>query len=167
MIDEDVHEDIHTNVSRDVRKVTNNFERFCETSFTHTNMFSGMPFVSKPRYHTGPLETALKQTYTHDHLFGWSQTRAISQSKVAVTCSLNTGKSVVLSNYNRPNLDDGRYSLHTLKHHLHRSDHFFPCLQLLPRAIRFPSPRAGSTGVESLGSVSHLPKFVDCAVLKY
>jgi hypothetical protein len=132
LIDEDTREDMHTDGSKDVQKVTNNFKRFCKTSFTHTNMFSGMPFVSKPRYHTEPLEKALKRTYTDDHLFAWSQKRATSQSKVAVTCSLNTGKSIVLSNYNRPNLDDGRYSLHTLKHHhLHRSDYFLPLLTII------------------------------------
>ena len=156
LIDEDINEDLHTDVSRDVRKVTNKFERFCKTSFTHTNMFSGIPFVSKPRYHTGPLEEALKRTYSYDHLFGWSPKRAALQSKVAVTCSLNTGKSAVLSNYNRPDLDDGRYSPHTLKYcHLHLSDPFLRCLQSLPRAIQFPTPRAGSTGAESLRSASH------------
>lgn len=123
LIDEATHEDRRTGVYKDVEKVTYNFEKFCRTSFTHTNMFSHMPFVSKPRYHTGPLEEVLRSIYTHDHLFGWSHRKATPQPKVAVICSLNTGKSIVLSNYNRPNLHDGKDSLDALKyHHLHLND---------------------------------------------
>lgn len=117
LIDEVIDDDILTKGSRDVRRVTTNFERFCKTAFDHGNMFSGMPLVSKPRYRTGQLENALKQIYTHDHLFGGSPRRATSQPKVAVTCSLDTGKSIILSNYSRANLEDGRKLPMPLKHH--------------------------------------------------
>jgi len=98
---------IDENGSKDVGSVINNFTRFCETSFTHANMLSSVPFISKPRYHTGPLESVLKRSYANDHLFGWSKERADLQPKVSVVCSLNNANSVILSNYNRPNLETG------------------------------------------------------------
>lgn len=97
---------IDENASRDVGIVVNKFEEFCETSFTHVNMLSSVPFIRKPRYHTGRLEIALKRSYPDEHLFGWSTKRAGLQPKVSVVCSLNNSKSIVLSNYNRPNLDN-------------------------------------------------------------
>jgi hypothetical protein len=105
---------IDEKASRDVGTVTNKFEEFCQTSFTHANMLSSMPFISKPRYHTGRLEIALKRSYTNDHLFGWSTKRAGLQPKVSVVCSLNNSKSIVLSNYNRPNLDNGMCSIYAV-----------------------------------------------------
>jgi hypothetical protein len=106
---------IDENGSRDVGTVTNKFEQFCETSFTHANMLSSVPFISKPRYHTGRLEIALKRSYTNDHLFGWSTKRTGLQLKVAVVCSLNNSKSVVLSNYNRHNLDNGMCFIYAIQ----------------------------------------------------
>jgi hypothetical protein len=100
--------------SRDVGRVINKFEEFCKTSFTHANMLSSVPFISKPRYHTGPLEIALKRSYTNDHLFGWSRKGAGLQPKVSVVCSLNNSKSILLSNYNRPNFDNGKCSIYAV-----------------------------------------------------
>jgi hypothetical protein len=43
----------------------------------------------------------------------------------------------------------------------------FPtCLHFLIRCIQFPTLRAGSRGIESLGSVSYMPMFVNSVVLK-
>jgi hypothetical protein len=109
LMNADMPNELDTEASKDVQRVTKNFELFCRESFTHANIFSGIPFISKPRYHTGPMEVALKNIYPHSYLFGSSHKRATLQSRVAVVCSLNTGQPIIVSNYNRPNTEDGMY----------------------------------------------------------
>jgi hypothetical protein len=109
LMNDDMPEDMHIDASKDVQRVTSNFEAFCKDSFAHTNILSGIPFISKPRYHTSPMEEALEKTYPHACLFGWSHRRATLQSKVAVMCSLSTGQSIVVSNYNRSDAEDGMH----------------------------------------------------------
>jgi hypothetical protein len=70
---------------------------------------SKVPFVPQrlrpSKYETGPLEGAIRHTYSEkDSLFGWTHrinSQIEPQTKVAVISTSTIGTPIVISNYNR------------------------------------------------------------------
>jgi hypothetical protein len=93
------------------------FKDFCFCVFGDKNIRTSakIPFFSRvfspSKYGTETLETELKQMLPRKPLFGWAKNREVAQTKVAVTSTSMTGRSVVIPNYNRfcPDDDGSRF----------------------------------------------------------